>query len=221
MRTIVMFGLFAVTTAPASAQSASAPYPLMAPIEQYRMPAAAEITLARSAAPAAIAAAAAVLVLGDSAYQTAVKGTNGFVCLVERSWANDFGNLDFWNPKVRGPVCYNPAAARSVLPAYLTRTRWVLAGESVTKMKAANGVSTPDLGAMAYMLSKDGYLGDNVKGPWHPHLMFLLPQTPAAAWGADVKQSTVLLLTAQGGAVSIFLVPVPRWSDGSQDTASP
>ena len=39
-----------------------------------------------------------------------------------------FEGAEFWNPKVRGPLCYNPPAARSVLPLTYKRTEMVLAG---------------------------------------------------------------------------------------------
>jgi hypothetical protein len=48
-------------------------------------------------------------------YETAVKGKNGFVYLVDRAWQAPFADPEFWNPKVRAPVCLNPQAARSVL----------------------------------------------------------------------------------------------------------
>ncbi len=203
-------------------QGVTTPYPVRAPIDQYRMTADAEIAMARSAATPDITADAEILVLGASGYESVAKGKNGFVCLVERSWANDFGNSDFWNPKNRAPVCYNPAAARSVLPGYLTRTKWVLAGVSEVDMarrsQSESTISAPDVGSMAYMLSREGYLGDNVKGPWHPHLMFLLPTTPASAWGANAAKSPVALLSAPGAPIAVFLVPVSRWSDGSPDS---
>src|SRR5262249_45111594 len=80
------------------------PYPMMAPVEQY-MPAsqAAEIALARSAGPAAVSEKAEILVLGAHGYETAVKGSNGFVCYVERSWGKDFDQPEFWTPKIRTP----------------------------------------------------------------------------------------------------------------------
>lgn len=205
-------------------QGVTTPYPVRAPIDQYRMTADAEIAMARSAATPDITADAEILVLGASGYESVAKGKNGFVCLVERSWANDIGNSDFWNPKNRAPVCYNAAAAHSVLPAYLIRTRWVLAGVSEADMAkrspTESAISAPDVGSMAYMLSKGGYLGDNVKGPWHPHLMFLLPPTADSAWGANAAKSPVVLLTPPGAPVTVFLVPVSRWSDGSQDSIS-
>ncbi len=69
------------------AQAQPGPYAVAAPLEQYLIAdRAAEIALARSAAPAAVSDGAEVLVLGRDGYTTAVKGDNGFVCLVERSW---------------------------------------------------------------------------------------------------------------------------------------
>ena len=119
------------------AQAATSSYPAMAPLRQYLSATAAdEIALARSAAPASISAQAEVLVLDAHGYKVGVKGSNGFVCFVMRSWGQDFDQPEFWNPKVRSPQCINAAAARSMLPDYLTRTRWVLAGGSVADMLA-------------------------------------------------------------------------------------
>ena len=79
---LVMLG----TARPVRALDASTPYPNMAPIEQYLMDPAAEIALARSAAPESISRDAEVLVLGRHGFETAVKGKNGWVCMVERGW---------------------------------------------------------------------------------------------------------------------------------------
>src|SRR6202050_3187034 len=89
----------------AQAQGAKEPYPNMAPLDQYLMERNAEIALARSAAPEAISRDAEVLVLGRHGYETAVKGTNGFVCLVERSWMSPFDDPEFLNPDQRLPLC--------------------------------------------------------------------------------------------------------------------
>ena len=68
----------------ARAQAAKAPYPVIVPLDQYLIPdEKAEIALARSAAPASISDTAEVLVLRRDGYATAVKGSNGFVCIVE------------------------------------------------------------------------------------------------------------------------------------------
>jgi len=113
----------------------STTYPSMASIEQYLMPDRnAEIALARSAAPQSISGDAKVLVLGWRGYETAIEGKNGFVCVVERSWTSPFNSAQFWNPKVRVPVCLNPAAAQSILPLTIKRTEMVLAGFSKAQM---------------------------------------------------------------------------------------
>ncbi|HVA56997.1 MAG: hypothetical protein WBQ26_00860 [Gemmatimonadaceae bacterium] len=51
-----------------------------------------------------------ILVFGATGYETAVRGSNGFVCFVGRSWAQEFGAPEFWNPKIRTPQCWNAAA---------------------------------------------------------------------------------------------------------------
>lgn len=217
---IVAFGLGALVLAFGGARAA--PYPNMAPIAQYRSASEAdEIALARSAAPPSVSKDAEVLVLGAHGYDTAAKGTNGFVCIVERAWANDFGKDDFWNPKVRGPICFNPAAVRSVLPTYLTRTQWVLAGVPVAQMilrtKAAlkSGViAPPEPGAMCFMLSKGGYLSDS-GGHWHPHLMFFVPRTAPSEWGANLPGSPVQGGESKTEPFTLFYVLVSTWSDGT------
>jgi hypothetical protein len=83
---LVQLGLPCVTR-PAAAQAEKAPYPAMAPVDQYLIADEnTEIALARSAAPASISDGAEVMVLGRKGFTTAVKGTNGFLCVVERSW---------------------------------------------------------------------------------------------------------------------------------------
>ena len=46
--------------------------------------------------------------------------------------------------------------------------------------------------------------------------MFFVPSTSPAAWGA-VKGSPVLLADFSRDPVTVFLVPVTRWSDGTPD----
>jgi hypothetical protein len=199
-----------------------APYPAMAPIEQYRIANRDdEIALARSAAPPSISADAEVLVLGSRSYETAVKGKNGFVCMVERSWATGFGDAEFWNPKLRSPNCFN-AAARAVLAHYLKRTEWVLAGaskqEMIDRTKAALADKTfvaPEPGAMCYMMSAQGYLNDH-DGHWMPHVMIYVPRAKPSSWGANLAGSPVAALEGDElDPVTVFLVPVRHWSDGT------
>jgi hypothetical protein len=224
--TLPVFVLAVVLSAarPEQAQDAKAPYPSMAPLEQYLISDRnAEIALARSAAPEPISRDAEVLVLGRHGYETAVKGKNGFVCMVERSWTAGINDPGFWNPKLRAPNCFNPPAVRSYLPLTIKKTELVLAGQSKAQMfdsiKAAfdkKELPTPESGAMCYMMSKQQYLDDQA-GHWHPHLMFVVPQTDAAIWGADLPGSPILKLDTAPDPLTIFLVPVRKWSDGTTD----
>jgi hypothetical protein len=195
----------------------------MLPLDQYLMPdRQAEISLARTAAPAAISDHATVLVLTPHGYEEAVKGRNGFTCLVERAWMSPFNNAGFWNPKNRSPICYNPPATRSILPFTVKTTELALARRSKAQIKeqilaivARKELPIPEPGAMSYMMSKDGYLGDDV-GHWHPHLMFHLPKTDAASWGANLHGSPVVLDPGDlPEPETIFMVPVGTWSDGT------
>ena len=119
MKTILFAALLVAVSAGASSAARSrenaVSYAHMAPIDQYLMTDRnAEIAMARSAAPPSISADAEVLVLGRHGYEPAVKGKNGFVCLVERSWMSPFDFAQFWNPKMRGPICFNrPQCTRS------------------------------------------------------------------------------------------------------------
>lgn len=220
----VLLLVFALSTAwPTQAQENKSPYPSMAPLDQYLMTDRdAEIALARSAAPKSISDDATVLVLGRHGYETAVEGKNGFVCIVERLWTAPFDHPEFWNPKGRGPICYNPAAARSVLPYTFKRTELALAGMTKPQMldhiKAAvanKELPTPEPGATSYMLSKEGYLNDRA-GHWVPHLMFHIPKTDGASWGANLDGSPVVLGPGSlPEPETIFMVPVGKWSDGT------
>jgi len=215
------FVIVLATQWPAQAQEVKTPYPNMAPLGQYLMERDAEIALARSAAPDSISRDAEVMVLGQHGYETAVKGKNGFVCLVERSWASPLDHPDFWNPKLRAPNCFNAVAARSYLPLTVRKTKVILAtrskAEMVRDIKAAvdkKELPAPELGAMCYMMSKQGYLND-AAGHWHPHLMFFLPPTDPATWGAGLPGAPLLSASDDLGRMTVFMVPVGRWSDGT------
>jgi hypothetical protein len=200
-------------------------YPSMAPIDRYLMAnQTAEVALAVSAAPAAISRDATVLVLGRHGYQTVKNGKDGFTCLVERAWMSPFDSPEFWNPKIRGPICYNPAASRTILLYTFKRTELALAGlpkdqmlDRIKAALAAKQLPAPEPGAMSYMMSKNQYLGD-AGGAWHPHLMFHVPKADGASWGADLPGSPILLDTAHREVPepeTIFMITVGTWSDGT------
>ncbi|HEY1646673.1 MAG TPA: hypothetical protein VGF96_01730 [Terracidiphilus sp.] len=204
------------------AQVEKTPFSNMAPLDQYLIPdEKAEIALARSAAPASISDKAEVMVLRRDGYATAVKGSNGFTCIVERSWAKASDESDFWNPKMRAPICFNPQAAQTFLRIFLMKTELALKGKSKTEIAAtiASALDKKELpalepGAMCYMMSKQQYLGDRDKS-WHPHLMFFVAGDAAKSWGADAEDSPLIAANDPEERVTIFMLVVGRWSDGT------
>jgi len=226
---IIGFALLVVlgTVHQAMAQAATtpppaAPYSKMAPVGQYLMAdGAAEIALAGSAAPEPISHDAEVQVLGRHGFETAVKGTNGFVCIVGRSWTSTV-DAEFWNPKVRVPVCVNAAAARSYLVHVSKLTDMGLAGRTPAQMNEfiAAAIARKELppmepGAMCYMMSKEGYGGDSVPH-WPSHLMFFYSDTDLASWGANLPGSPVVGVNDPVEHLTQFVVVVQRWTDGTE-----
>jgi hypothetical protein len=212
---------FLLQAANGYAQVAKARYPAIAPLGQYLMPESAEIALARSAAPASISGNAEVMVLRRDGYATAVKGKSGFVCIVERAWGKATDDSEFWNQKMRAPHCFNPQAARTFLQIYLMKTKLVLAGKSKTEIfeattSALDRKELPPLepGAMAYMMSKQQYLGDGDMS-WRPHVMFFAAGDATKSWGADLPDSPVMAANDPEERVTILFVLADKWSDGT------
>jgi hypothetical protein len=197
-------------------------------ITPYLMPdRASEIALARSAAPPGVTGNATILVLTPKGYVEGVHGTNGFICAVMRSFAGAPDDPEFWNPRTRAPLCFNPPAARTLMPASLTKIGWALSGATIADLNARikkayadKQFPMPAPGAMAYMLSPRQHLSD--KDPhWKPHLMFFYDRSVnASAFGAGDETAPII-----GGdpnaPVEIFLIPTRAWSDGSPATRQP
>jgi hypothetical protein len=205
----------------ASAQTVKTAYPGMAPLAQYLIPRDQEIALARSSAPDSIAKDAEILIFTKAGFQTAVKGTNGFVCMVARSWSAGFGDPNFWNPKVRAPICYNAAAAQSQVPETIKRTEIALAGGSESQIRQAlkaaiksGELPVAQAGSLSYMMSKGTYFNRS-EGHWLSHLMFYMPETDLKSWGAGLPKSPIIGNNFPDEHLTIFLIPIGRWSDGS------
>ena len=204
------------------AQVEKAPYPAMAPLDQYLIAdEKAEVALAQSAAPASVSDGAEVMVLRRAGSTTAVKGSTGFVCIVERSWANTTNDPQFWNPKVRAPHCFNPAAASTFLPGFLMKSKLVLAGKSQAEIASALEKKEPPPfapGTMVYMMSKQQYLNDDGMS-WHPHLMFYVSGDARKSWGANLPGSPVMAAYDPEQRVTTFFVLTAEWSDGTPGPA--
>jgi hypothetical protein len=185
---------------------------------------AAEVTLARSSAPRNVSDSARVLVLTRTGYVEAARGTNGFTCLVLRSFLGGLDDPGYWSPKVRAPACYNPPGSRTVLLESLKRAEWVMAGVTQRDIAARTQRSytsrqfpLPAAGAMAYMLSPEQYLADT-DPHWMPHVMFFYDRSmPAASWGAGDMRAPIIDASAgtPHSPVQTLFIPVRQWSNGT------
>jgi hypothetical protein len=225
--TIAAASVFLALATLSSAYGAAAPdtksqYSSMAPLHLYLDDRDTEIAMARSAAPEAITRDATIMVLSEHGYVTAVEGKNGFVCMVERAWMSPEDSAAFWDPKLRGPICFNPPAARSILPSTFERTKLAIAGKSNAEIIAANkqaydNKELPPLepGSMSYMMSKRGYL--TATGGNLAHIMIYTPHLDPATWGNDVPNSPVMLNPQfkDVAPIDVWVVSVGKWSDGT------
>ena len=206
------------------AKDVQALYVHIAAIDQYLMDREAEIALARSAAPSSISRDAEILVLGPKGYATAVKGKNGFVCIVERSWMAPYDDPEFLNPDQRLPLCLNPPAAQTHLPLTIRATELALSGMSKSRMFDAiktafekKELPSPAPGSMCYMMSRQQYFGRRYRNA-DPHLMFWFPRDDEMNWGAGLPASPVYVHQDSPDPITTFIISVSKWSDG---TAAP
>ena len=183
---------------------------------------AAEVALARTAAPSDVSSKATILVLTPKGYVEAARGTNGFTCAVFRSFAGAPGDPQFWNPHTSAPLCLNPPAVRSVLPAILAQIDWALAGATpaelnarINKAYAGKRFTMPAAGAMAYMLSPKQHLSDDDNPHWMPHLMFFYDGALNATTFGAGGESAPIVAGDPNAPVHVIYIPVGIWSDGT------
>jgi hypothetical protein len=165
MRTALGLFIASLIATPAAAQGFQRPISLTEPEE---------IELARSAAPAAVAAHATVLVLGPMGYRRVVTGTNGFTCLVEHE-----------DPGAVEPVCYDGEGSETVLKVALFRAEGRAASQpdsalvrEIEEGYVSGRFRVPSKPGVAYMLSP--------KASIPPHTMFYAPYATAETWGLPV-----------------------------------
>ena len=180
-----------------------------------------EIALARSAAPAAVSAEATVLIWSGDEYRIGVEGSNGVTCFVSRSWVESLE-----------PHCFDPEAARTILPMHRLSLEMRHAGASQEEIDraTADGISSgrfrlPTRPAMSYMMSSSQVLYNdegNLVGNWRPHLMIFYPYLTADELGLFGAPSTDAAIVVDPGTplsnimivVEEFVDPVPAGGDG-------
>lgn len=172
---------------------------------------AAEIALARSAAPASVSAAARVLVFENGRFVVADSGRSGAACLVNRSW-----------PASIEPECFDPEAAATVMPMTMRRLelhhRGVSPDEVSREIAAGLADGTfrlPSRPAVVYMMSAGQRLiSDDGRpvGKWKPHLMIYSPYLTDVAVGHHGKPDmSGGLVVDPGQPTSNLLVIVPEF----------
>jgi len=216
--TVVLAFLLAALDAAVLAQNPKYP-----PISEYMMTPEAEIGLARSAAPESVSAHATVKILTTSGYKVAAQGDNGFTCLVMRGWsAPTYTPAQFrdlvYDATVRAPICFNPPAAKEVLPYYELRSKLGMEGktpdqisESVQAAYARGQLPRRDEVSFGYMWSADQSLGTGI-GHWHPHMMIFAPYYDNSLRGNNEFGGALPQLSDDAGTP--FAVVVIRVDDG-------
>ena len=216
IRSVLLCALFIAGAA--SAQT-GAQYP---PLSDYLMTRDAELALVRTAAPPNVVDHATIELLDKTGYRVASEGDNGFVCLVLRGWsAPTFTPTQFrafvYDASIRAPICYNPIAARTVLPYQKLRARLGMEGKTPDEIAAgiqaayATGkLPKMDAGTVgfAYMFSAEQNLGPGI-GAFHPHVMVFAPYNDNALLGNNAFGGPYPFLSDDTGTpFAVTVIPI-------------
>ena len=143
-----------------------------------------EIKLAMSAGPPTVSGEADIYVFGKAGFERAIDGQNDWSCLVVRSAADS---------QQLAPMCLNPFATRSVLPAYLLEGKLQREGltqgeiqERLLSQFEGGDLPTPEGPAYTYMLSSGQRLGPTA-GQFKPHFMLYMPGATNELIGGDPR----------------------------------
>jgi hypothetical protein len=179
-----------------------------------------QIELALSAAPIEVSSKAAVYVLGPKGYEKARDGTNGFTCLIERSFSGRTQTSS-------APACFDAEGSGSIVLAYLRREELRAEGRSeadikddISKGYKDGRFKVPGPGFL-YMMSNENYVYNSESkksGFVPPHLMFYAPYKSAKDIGYEsVSPIMVPYLTGSGvGPETLLVVAADKPSqDGS------
>ena len=212
--------LLVLLLASLAAAAASAQSPKYPPLGEYMMDRQGEVALAKSAAPENVSGRASIKILTDAGYKIVAQGDNGFVCMVLRGWAAPtFSPIPLrdlvYDAKLRAPICFDPVAARTVLPYQELRAKLGMAGKSPDEIAA--GVASAyvkgelpkiEAVAFAYMYSADMYLGPQA-GHFHPHMMVYAPYYDNAMLGGNTRESMLPRTSDDDGTpFTVIVIPV-------------
>ena len=147
-------------------------------------------------------------------------GSWQFVCMVMRGWTaptytpTQFRDL-VYDPKVHAPICFNPAASRTVMPYYELRSKLAMVGkapeqiaEGIQAAYAKGVLPKRDEVSFAYMWSADQHLAPGI-GHWHPHMMVFSPYYENSMLGGNEFGPPIPIVTDDGGTpFAVVVIPV-------------
>jgi hypothetical protein len=178
--------------------------------------------LALSAAPTEVSSKATVYVLGPKGYEKIREGTNGFSCLVERSFAGTTQTSS-------APACFDAEGSRTLVQTYLRREELRAQGKSEAEIKddIAKGYKdgrfkTPGPGFL-YMMSNENYVYNSESkksGFVPPHVMFYAPNKTAKDVGYESISPTMVPYLTNSGPEGLLVVAAekPRQDSSSDDS---
>lgn len=168
----------------------------------------AEIAAALAAGPPSIRDAAGVYVATPRGFELARASTNGFHCLVERSFPGAFE-----------PQCFDEEGSRTLMQATLLTARLRGEGRSEPEVRAAVAAAwaagelrAPTRPGINYMLHPENRVPVDPEGttivPYGPHLMFYVPYLTNRDLGSDGSPAAPTFVINEGQPGAYAIVPV-------------
>jgi hypothetical protein len=173
---------------------------------------AAEIALARSAAPAAISGNADVWVLRRGGHEKVVTGTSGVACIVQRD-----------HPESLYPICYDAEGARTILQVGLREQRLREQGWTTDRINAdvaaaidRGELNVPSPSALAWMQSPRQVIHAGADGPrvgeWKPHVMVYMPYATEKTTGILPLADGDFMIREPGTATAHMIIISRDWT---------
>ena len=183
-----------------------------------------ERKLALSAAPEAVAAGAAVYVIGEWGYEEVREGSNGFTCYVDRGM----------NGQSVIPTCHDWGGSVSAFKVASLREQLRTQGKTSEEIVAAIGqgfvsgrLRTPRAGGITYMLSTEGYRYNPDGENWalRPQVKIAAPYASHTALGFAEEEAGKKAgwnglphVDWAGGPMTSIVIPMDQWEKTRKTT---
>jgi hypothetical protein len=183
------------------------------------MPEADEISIALSAAPEHLRAAAGVYVLRAAGFVRIRESHNGFTCLINRELPDSFE-----------PECFDAEGSATLVPIIVYQAELRAQHHSAEEIGRAVGLGfasgrfrAPARTGICYMLSARNVVVMDRKtgrvGAVGPHLMFYAPYSRNAEFGATPGLEAHFLIADEGTPFAMAIVPVSATPDSNAHPA--